>query len=147
SFLITPETLLRWHRQLSKRRWRRWRAERGPGRPPLLDETIELILRLGRENRSWGCIRIQGELRGLGIRVSATAIRRILRSHGIGPAPRGGPEPNSSRSCVRPKGESELGFRWVKRDDPLSVVLQTDVCSRISFQPALRLSRSRVLRR
>jgi putative transposase len=91
SFLVTPETLLRWHRQLSKRRWRRWRAERGPGRPPLSDETIELILRLGRENRSWGCIRIQGELRGLGIRASATAIRRVLRSHGIGPAPRGGP--------------------------------------------------------
>ena len=91
SFLVTPETLLRWHRELSGRKWRRWRRQRGPGRPPLPDEVIELIYRLGRENRSWGCVRIQGELRGLGIRASATSIRRILRRHGPGPAPRRGP--------------------------------------------------------
>jgi hypothetical protein len=54
SFLVTPETLLRWHRELSKRKWRRWRHQRGPGRPPLPDGIVELILRLGRENRSWG---------------------------------------------------------------------------------------------
>lgn len=47
-----------------------------------------MICRLGRENRSWGCVRIQGELRGLGIRISATSIRRVLRRHGLGPAPR-----------------------------------------------------------
>ena len=55
------------------------------------DELVELIVRLGRENRRWGCVRIQGELRKLGIRVSASSIRRVLRRHGLGPAPRGGP--------------------------------------------------------
>jgi transposase len=90
-FLVTPETLLRWHRELSRRMWKRWRAERGLGRPPLRDEIAELIVRLGRENRHWGCVRIQGELRGLGVRVSASSIRRVLRSHGLGPTPRGGP--------------------------------------------------------
>jgi hypothetical protein len=50
-FLVTPETLLRWHRELSRRKWKRWRALRGPGRPPLNDELVEFIVRLGRENR------------------------------------------------------------------------------------------------
>jgi hypothetical protein len=54
------------------------------------DELVELIVRLGRENRSWGCVRIKSELRKLGIRVSATSIRRVLRRAGLGPAPRGG---------------------------------------------------------
>jgi transposase InsO family protein len=90
-FLVTPETLLRWHRELSRPKWKRWRAQRGPGRPPLGDEIVDLIVRLGRENRRWGCVRIQGELRGLGVRVWASSIRRVLRSHGLGPAPRSGP--------------------------------------------------------
>src|ERR1019366_9415660 len=90
-FLVTPETLLRWHRELSRSKWKRWRALRGPGRPPLNDEIVELIVRLGRENKRWGCVRIQGELRGLKIHVSASSIRRVLRSHGLGPVPRGGP--------------------------------------------------------
>jgi putative transposase len=55
------------------------------------NELVELIVRLGRENRRWGCVRIQGELRKLGIRVSASSIRRILRRHGLSPAPRSGP--------------------------------------------------------
>jgi len=55
------------------------------------DELVDLIVRLGRENRRWGSVRIQGELRKLGIRVSATSIRRVLRHHGLGPVPRGGP--------------------------------------------------------
>ena len=62
-FLVTPDTLVRWHRELSRRRRRRWRTRRGPGRPPMSDGLIELIVRLGRENRRWGCVRIQGELR------------------------------------------------------------------------------------
>ena len=55
------------------------------------DELVELIIRLGRENRQWGYVRIQGELRKLGIRVSATSIRRVMRQHGLGPVPRNGP--------------------------------------------------------
>jgi hypothetical protein len=43
-FLVTPETLLRWHRELSRRKWKRWRTQRGPGRPPLRDELVELIV-------------------------------------------------------------------------------------------------------
>jgi putative transposase len=55
------------------------------------DELVEVIIRLGRENRRWGCIRIQGELRKLGVHVAASSIRRVLRRHGLGPVPRGGP--------------------------------------------------------
>src|ERR1022692_173026 len=91
SFLVTPDTLLRWHRKAAKHKWRRWRKRRGPGRPPMSDELVGLIVRLGRENHSWGCVRIQGELRKLGIRVSASSIRRVLRQHGLGPVPRRGP--------------------------------------------------------
>jgi hypothetical protein len=70
SFLVTPETLLRWHRESARVKWRRWRAQGGTGRPPMAAPMVELIIRLGREIRRWGCIRIQGELRKLGIRVS-----------------------------------------------------------------------------
>ena len=90
AFLVSPQTLVRWHRELVARKWTYRR--RSPGRPPLDPELRELVLRLGRENRGWGCVRIQGELRKLGIRVGATTIRSILRRSGLGPAPRrGGP--------------------------------------------------------
>lgn len=85
-FVVSPQTLLRWQRELARRKWtyRRRRA----GRPPLDHELRELVIRLGRENPRWGCVRIQGELRKLGIRVSATTIRAIVRRSGLGPAPR-----------------------------------------------------------
>ncbi len=86
SFMVTPQTLLRWHRQLVRRKWSYHR--RCPGRPPLDSETVDLITRLGRENPRWGCVRIQGELHKLGIRVGASSIRRVLRRGGLGPAPR-----------------------------------------------------------
>ena len=85
SFLVTPETLLSWHRAMVTRKWAR---PRSPGRPPLPAGTVELIVRLARENPRWGYQRLQGELRKLGIAVSATSIRAVLRRHHLPPAPR-----------------------------------------------------------
>ena len=87
SFMLSPQTLLRWHRELVRRKWT-YRGKHCVGRPPIDPAACELILRLARENWRWGCVRIQGELAKLGIRVSATTIRALLRRHGLGPAPR-----------------------------------------------------------
>ena len=84
TFFVTPETLLRWHRELIARRWSY--PHRSPGRPALADATTELVLRLARENPRWGYERITGELKNLGITVSPTTVRKILRDHGLGPA-------------------------------------------------------------
>ena len=87
-FLVTPRTLLRWHRELVRLKWARY--NRRQGRPPLPGELQELILRLAKENPRWGYKRIKGELLKLGIKVSATAIRKLLARRGLGPAPRRG---------------------------------------------------------
>src|SRR4051794_15568981 len=85
-FLVTPATLLRWHRELVVRRWTYLRAGRGQqGLPP---EVVDLVVRMARENPRWGYVRIVGECRKLGVRVSATSVRRILRRHRLDPAPR-----------------------------------------------------------
>ena len=86
AFLVKPETLLRWHRRLVARHWTY--PHRGPGRPPVGGEVRELIVRLARENTSWGYVRIVGELRKLGIEVSATLVRNVLADAGLPPAPR-----------------------------------------------------------
>ena len=80
---MTPTTPLRWHRRLVARRWT---YPGRPGRPPVGGEIRELVLRLARENPRWGYQRIVGELHGLGITVSATTVRKILRQAGLGPA-------------------------------------------------------------
>jgi putative transposase len=82
SFLITPATLLRWHRRLVAKRWTFTRQ----GRPPMRREIRDLVLRLARDNPRWGYQRIVGELKGLGIRVSATTVRTWLRATGLGPS-------------------------------------------------------------
>jgi transposase len=85
-FLVTPGTLLRWHRELVARRWTYPHTTTSPR--ALDAEVVALVLRLARENPRWGYVRIVGEARKLGIGVSATSVRRILRRHQLGPAPR-----------------------------------------------------------
>jgi putative transposase len=84
--LVTPRTLLRWHARLVRRRWTYPR--RGPGRPPTRPTIRALVLRLAAENPAWGYRRITGELAGLGRKVGAATVWRILRKAGIDPVPR-----------------------------------------------------------
>ena len=84
--IVTPATILRWHRELIARKYD-GSAMRGPGRPPIAKEIRALAGRIASENESWGYTRIVGELSKLGHRVSRSTVRRILRERGIGPAP------------------------------------------------------------
>ena len=86
SFLVTPKTILGWHRAVVRRRWTY--PHRRPGRPALPDETIQLICRFARENPRWGYLRIVGELKKLNVTVSKTSVAMVLRRHGLPPAPR-----------------------------------------------------------
>ena len=87
TFLVTPATLLRWHQKLVRRYWTYPRRERVAANT-LEDETVALVLRLARENPRWGYLRVMGELKKLGVSVSATSVRNVLRRHRLKPAPR-----------------------------------------------------------
>jgi putative transposase len=81
---VQPATLLRWHRDLVRRRWT---YPRQRGRPALAAELRELVLRLARENPTWGYRRIHGELCRLSYRIGASTVWTILQRAGIAPAP------------------------------------------------------------
>jgi putative transposase len=83
--IVTPDTILRWYRQLIARKWTYPR--RNTGRPPVPLEIEELVVRIARENRRWGYYRIQGALANLGHIIAANTVKRILKEHGIEPAP------------------------------------------------------------
>src|SRR5215211_4812892 len=85
--LVRPETVLRWHRDLIRRRHAALSRPKRAGRPPTVRSIRVLVLRLARENSSWGYRRIHGELLVLGIKVAASTVWEILHEAGIDPAP------------------------------------------------------------
>lgn len=85
--LFTPDTIIRWHRQLVAQKWDHSSEKRTPGRPRIRQEIVKLTLKLARENPAWGCDRIQGALANVGYHISDTTVRNILKSHGIEPPP------------------------------------------------------------
>jgi putative transposase len=88
STLVTPDTILRWHRELIAEKWNHSERRKSPGRPSVAKEIEELVLRMAKENPTWGYDRIQGALKNLGHEVSDTTVGNILKAHGIEPAPR-----------------------------------------------------------
>jgi transposase InsO family protein len=87
--LVTPDTLLRWYRELVAFKWN-YSQRRGPGRPRVMKTIVELILQMALENPSWGYTRIRGALANLGHQVGRGTIANILRDNGIEPAPERG---------------------------------------------------------
>ena len=94
--IVTPDTILRWHRQLIARKWTY--PKRRPGRPSVLPEIRRLVVRMATDNPNWGYTRIQGALKNLGHRVARSTIATILKQHGIPPS---GERPTSWQTFLR----------------------------------------------
>ena len=115
--IVTPATILRWHRDLVKRRWTQPRRHRTNGRRAA-PELRRLVLRLATENSCWGYRRIHGELAGLGYRIAASTVGAILKRAGIDPAPRrDGP---SGRQFLRAQAPGHSGHRLLLRRDAVA---------------------------
>lgn len=85
--IVRPETVIRWHREMVRRKWAQPTKKTKAGRPHIEQETENLIVRLARENLRWGYYRIEGELKKLGFVASLTTVRNVLNHNGILPAP------------------------------------------------------------
>ncbi len=86
--IVTPDTILRWHRQLVAQKWDYSdRRKKKPGRPRIRQIIVDLIVRFAKENSTWGYDRIQGALANVGYYISDTTVKNVLTAHGIEPAP------------------------------------------------------------
>ena len=86
--IVTPETVLRWHRDIVRRRWTGKSQHKRPGRPATHRNIRRLVCRLAKENPGWGYRRIRGEVAGLGIKLAPSTVWEMLTAAGIPPAPR-----------------------------------------------------------
>ncbi|QDU92356.1 integrase core domain-containing protein [Lignipirellula cremea] len=85
--IVTPDTILRWHRELVAKKWDHSEKRKSVGRPRIRQLIVDLILRFAQENPSWGYDRIQGALANVGYHISDTTVGNVLKQHGIEPAP------------------------------------------------------------
>lgn len=85
--IVTPETIMRWHRELVAKKWDYSENRKSAGRPRIRPEIVDLVVRFAKDNPRWGYDRIQGALSNLGYHISDTTVGNILRDHGIEPAP------------------------------------------------------------
>ena len=85
--IVTPDTILRWHRELVAQKWDHSQQRKPVGRPRIRQSIVDLILRFAKENPTWGYDRIQGALANVGRHISDTTVGNILKAHGIEPAP------------------------------------------------------------
>src|SRR3954453_22628289 len=85
--IVSPDTVLRWHRDLLRRRHAKASRPKRPGRPPTVRSIKKLVVRLAKENANWGYRRLHGELAALGIKVAPSTVWEILRDTGIDPVP------------------------------------------------------------
>jgi putative transposase len=102
--IVTPDTLLRWHRQLIAQKWTYQKT--GTGRRGVLPEIRRLVVRMAEENPTWGYTRIQGALKNVGHRVGRSTIARILKAHGMPPAPE---RPTSWQTFLRVHWDAVVG--------------------------------------
>jgi putative transposase len=84
--IVTPDTILRWHRTLVAQKWDYSHRRKSVGRPCVEKEIVDLVLRFARENVSWGYDKIQGALANLGHKISDQTVGNILKEHGVGPS-------------------------------------------------------------
>jgi transposase len=119
--IVTPGTIMRWHRDIVRRRWAQLSRQGRSGRPATYRKVRSVVLRLTRENESWGYRRIHGELAALGITVAPSTVWQILKNAGIDPAPRrGGPRlgGGSLRLSHRVTTSEGLSDRWSRPISP-----------------------------